>query len=137
MSEERTVPEYLTFKNLADMKRHIQPGTEFVCTSHANHPDLIGQIRQVTEVHSNCFYSVIKDDPDNRFSTANHGKGMRTDLEKASFYQFSGDTIQVLNSRKKDGSLLMEMKVFNPEFDISDDFDINDDEDSAFTMGGM
>lgn len=131
MSEESRVPEFLTIKNLADLKRRIQPGTVFVCTSHANHPDLVGLARVITEVHTNCFYSVIKDDPDNRFSRCNYGKGMRSDFEKASCYIFNGDSIQVLNSRRNDGSVLMEMKVYNPEYDISEN------EAPAVSMGGM
>jgi len=56
---------------------------------------------------------------------------MRSDFEKASCYIFNGDSIQVLNSRRNDGSVLMEMKVYNPEYDISEN------EAPAVSMGGM
>ena len=101
--------------NLAELKRQIVPGTEIKTLSHANHPDMTGLIRVVNEVHTNCFYSFIKDQPEHKWSRCNYGKGFRTDFAKASEYEFDGDTIRLINPRTKDGSILMEFQVFPPE----------------------
>ena len=39
MAEEKKERYPLSIKNLADLKRHIQVGTEFVATEHQYHPD--------------------------------------------------------------------------------------------------
>ena len=111
--EKEIMPDVpMQIKNLADLKRHIQPGTELKAISHSNHPELIGLVRVVTEVQSNAYYSKIKDQPEHRLSVCNYGKGFRSDFEKASCYRFNGTTITVLNSRKKDGSVLYEMEIY-------------------------
>ena len=43
-------------KNLAELKRFIQPGVEFKTLSQKNHPDLVGLTRVVTTVQTVCFY---------------------------------------------------------------------------------
>ncbi len=115
MAEERNERQPLPIKNLADLKRHIQVGTEFVSTFHQNHPDIVGLTRVVTEVQTNAFYSKIKDQPEHPFSKCNYGKGFRTDFEKASDYRFSGSEIQVLNRRKNDGSVLYTIELYGQE----------------------
>ena len=87
-----------------------------ITLSHAYHPNMIGLVRVVNEVHTNCFYSFIKDQPEHPRSRCNDGKGFRTDFAKASEYEFDGDTIRVLNPRTKDGSILMEFQVYPPEY---------------------
>ena len=81
---EQIVP--LRIKNLAELKRCIRPGTELVATSHSKHPALVGLVRVVTEVQTNAYYSVVKDQPSHQYSTCNYGKGFRSDFEKASNY---------------------------------------------------
>ena len=92
---EQIVP--LRIKNLAELKRCIRPGTELVATSHSKHPTLVGLVRVVTEVQTNAYYSVVKDQPTHQYSTCNYGKGFRSDFEKASNYLFEGTTIKVLD----------------------------------------
>ena len=86
-----------------------------ITLSHAYHPDMIGLVRVVKEVHTNCFYSTIKDQPEHPRSRCTDGKGFRTDFAKESEYEFDGNTIRVFNSRTKDRSILMEFQVFPPE----------------------
>ena len=93
----------LRIKNLAELKRCIRPGTELVATSHSKHPALVGLVRVVTEVQTNAYYSVVKDQPTHQYSTCNYGKGFRSDFEKASNYLFEGTTIKVLDRRSSDG----------------------------------
>ena len=105
----------LRIKNLAELKRCIRPGTELVATSHSKHPALIGLVRVVTEVQTNAYYSVVKDQPSHQYSTCNYGKGFRSDFEKASNYLFEGTTIKVLDRRSCDGSVLYEMELYPGE----------------------
>ena len=72
----------LRIKNLTELKRCIRPGTELVATSHSKHPALVGLVRVVTEVQTNAYYSVVKDQPTHQYSTCNYGKGFRSDFEK-------------------------------------------------------
>ena len=85
----------VAIKNLAGLKRFIQPGVEFKTLIQKNHPDLVGLTRVVTTVQTVCFYSKVKDQPNSRFSTDNGGKGFRTDFAKADAYIFDGTTVKV------------------------------------------
>ena len=116
LESEEPVP--LAIRNLAGLKRAIKPGAELMATYHANHPEIVGLVRVVTEVQTNAFYSVVKDQPDHRFSTCNYGKGFRSDFEKAANYQFDGSTIRVLDSRKGDGSVLYALEVYAPQMEM-------------------
>ena len=112
MKNKTQVDAPLQVGSLAELKRCIHPGTEIKTTSHSNHPDLIGLVRIVTKVQSNAYYSVVKDQPDHKYSICNRGMGFRSDIEKASCYLFDGTTIKVLDSRKNDGSVLYEMEIY-------------------------
>ena len=127
---EQIVP--LRIKNLAGLKRCIRPGTELVATSHSKHPALVGLVRVVTEVQTNAYYSVVKDQPTHQYSTCNYGKGFRSDFEKASNYLFEGTTIKVLDRRSGDGSVLYEMELYPGECLVLGQK--NDMEENADTM---
>ncbi len=114
MTDGKRSRQPLRFKHRADLVRHISVGTEIVATAHAYHPDIIGLTRVVTKVQTDGFYSKIKGQPTHKWSTCNHGKGFFTPFSKASFYRFIGGTVQVLNSRVNDGSVLYEMEVYPP-----------------------
>lgn len=105
----------ITIKNLAELKRFIQPGVEFKTLSQKNHPDLVGLTRVVTTVQTVCFYSKIKDQPNSRFSTDNGGKGFRTDFAKADAYIFDGTTVKVKDTRNKDRGVIYEFEFYNRE----------------------
>lgn len=125
----------IAIDSLAALKRAIKPGTELMATYHANHPEIVGLVRVVTEVQTNAFYSVIKGKPDHRFSTCNYGKGFRSDFEKASCYQFDGTSIKVMDARKRDGSILCEFQVYEQEMKM----EAQEENEKPFTMtiGGM
>ena len=120
IGQEEKRQEPLTLKNLADLKRHIQVGTEIVSTWHNKHPDLVGLRRVVSQVQSNCFYTKVKDQPHHRWSSCNYGQGFRSDFYKASNYRFIGTTVQVLDQRAGDGGVLYEMQVFPQEQKITE-----------------
>lgn len=112
MAQKEKADAPLQIRNLAELKRCIQPGTKIKVLSHSKHPDLIGLVRVVTEVQTNAYYSVVKDQPEHPYSTCNYGKGFRSDIEKAADYRFEGTTVTVLDSRKRDGSVLYEMEIY-------------------------
>lgn len=95
MTAEKKDRKPLQIKNLADLKRHIRLGTELVATAHQYHPDIVGLTRVVTKVQTNGFYSKIKDQPDHKWSTCNHGAGFWSPYNKAGAYRFTGTAIQV------------------------------------------
>ena len=115
MTAEKKDLRPLHIKNLADLKRHIRLGTELVATAHQYHPDIVGLTRVVTKVQTNGFYSKIKDQPDHKWSTCNHGLGFWSPFNKAGAYHFTDSTVQVLNTRKNDGSVLYEMELYDEQ----------------------
>ena len=108
-------------KNLAELKRFIQPGVEFKTLSQKNHPDLVGLTRVVTTVQTVGFYSKIKDQPNSRFSTDNGGKGFRTDFAKADAYIFDGTTVKVKDTRNKDRGVIYEFEFYDREQTMQED----------------
>ena len=111
----------VAIKNLAELKRFIQPGVEFKTLSQKNHPDLVGLTRVVTTVQTVCFYSKIKDQPNSRFSTDNGGKGFRTDFAKADAYIFDGTTVKVKDTRNKDRGVIYEFEFYDREQTMQED----------------
>ena len=111
----------VAIKNLAGLKRFIQPGVEFKTLIQKNHPDLVGLTRVVTTVQTVCFYSKVKDQPNSRFSTDNGGKGFRTDFAKADAYIFDGTTVKVKDTRNKDRGVIYEFEFYNREQTMQED----------------
>ena len=111
----------VAIKNLAGLKRFIQPGVEFKTLIQKNHPDLVGLTRVVTTVQTVCFYSKVKDQPNSRFSTDNGGKGFRTDFAKADAYIFDGTTVKVKDTRNKGRGVIYEFEFYNREQTMQED----------------
>lgn len=120
MDASKKEREPVAFKNLAELKRFIRPGVEFKTVSHANHADMVGLTRVVTTVQTVGFYSKIKDQPDHKWSTCNQGLGFWSPFNKAGAYHFTESTVQVLNTRKNDGSVLYEMELYDSEQNMSE-----------------
>ena len=116
-NEERTP---FQIKNLAELKRLIKPGTEIRATYHAKHPEIVGLTRVVTTVQTNCFYSKIKDQPKHKYSTMNHGMGLRSDFEKAGMYRFSGSSITVMDPGSAEPKVLYMMEVYAPQMSMAE-----------------
>ena len=132
---ENEGPVPLEIGSLAALKRAIKPGTELMATYHSKHPEIVGLVRVVTEVQTNAFYSVIKDQPDHKYSACNSGQGFRSDFEKAANYQFDGSTVKVLDARKGDGSVLCEFEVYDQKMSMEGPEETG--ESFSMTMGGM
>ena len=115
MTAEKKDRRPLRIKNLADLKRHIKLGTELIATAHQIHPDIVGLTRVVTKVQTNGFYSKVKDQPEHKWSTCNHGVGCWTPFNNASAYRFTGTTIQAINTSQDDGSVIYEIELYASE----------------------
>jgi len=103
----------IAVKNLAEFKRLIVPGREFITTDHSYHPEYIGLVRKVSKTQTTGFYSVIKDQPNHPFSGYNNGKGIYTSFEKAGDYIFDGTTVKVINTRDKNRGILFEFEILS------------------------
>lgn len=91
----KTVP----VKNLSHLKKLLQKGGRYRAISHIIHPEYVGLIRVVDSVQSNAVYSKIEGQPEHQLSVCNHGRGVRTEFEKADRYIF-GETVKVLDKDK-------------------------------------
>lgn len=61
-------------KNLNQLKRALRPGIRLEVTGHCR-PSCIGQLREVTWVNTQGFYTKILTPPDPRINAANDGRG--------------------------------------------------------------
>ena len=61
-------------KNLNQLKRALRPGTRLEVTGHSR-PGCIGQLREVTLVNTQGFYTKTVDPPNPRINAANEGRG--------------------------------------------------------------
>lgn len=120
MNDQKQTNTPLQISSLAELKRYIQPGMELEVSYHSKHPGLVGLRLVVTKVQSNAYFTVVKDQPDHRYSDCNDGRGFRSEIEKASCYRFDGSKITVLDPRKKDGTVLYEMEVYQGEQQMAD-----------------
>ena len=120
MKEQNQSNTPLQISSLAELKRYLQPGMELEVSYHSKHPGLVGLRRVITKVQSNAYFTVVKDQPEHRYSDCNNGMGFRSDIYKASCYRFDGSKITVLDSRKMDGTVLYEMEVYMGEQQMAD-----------------
>lgn len=120
MSEQKQSNTPLQISSLAELKRYLQPGMELEVSYHSKHPGLVGLRRVITKVQSNAYFTVVKDQPEHRYSDCNDGRGFRSDIEKASCYRFDGSKITVFDPRKQDGTVLYEMEVYQGEQQMAD-----------------
>lgn len=75
--------------NLSQLKKAFASGHDFKIIEHFNRPECNGQIRHINKLQTNGFYSVVKDDPYNRWSKANGGLGAWCEYGKASEWTFT------------------------------------------------
>ncbi len=73
--------------NLSQLKRAMTKGTRFRIIDHCR-PECVGEEREVTYANTQCFYSVVPGQPDNRASLANNGRGSTLWWRKAPFWEF-------------------------------------------------
>lgn len=92
----------MIIKNLTQLKRAIGARTPFLIVEHYVHPESKGQIRVPNVVQTNGFYSVVKDDDENKINYYNMGKGSWMPYGKArENWMFDGDYITAIRERRK------------------------------------
>lgn len=101
----------MNIKNITQFKKYNHVGMNFEVVSHSHFKDMIGKIRQVTKIQSNGFYSVIKDEPTNKYSMKNNGLGVFTDYSKAKYYQFDKNMITCFDDRNPTNEVLYKIKI--------------------------
>jgi len=89
----------MEIKNLAQLKKAIQSGAQFVILKHYVRPEYEGQVRKPNVVQTNGFYSVIPDDPDNVISKFNNGKGSWIEYGKAGDWSFEDGVCKLFDHR--------------------------------------
>lgn len=78
----------MKIQNLSQLKKAFASGHDFKIIEHFNRPECNGQIRHITKLQTNGFYSVVKDDPDDSWSKANDGLGTWCEFGKAAEWLF-------------------------------------------------
>lgn len=78
----------MEIKNLAQLKRAIKEGHNFIIRKHYIHSEYEGQVRKPNIVQTNGFYSIEDGKPDSKVTLSNGGKGSWIDYGKASDWKF-------------------------------------------------
>lgn len=61
-------------ENLNQLKRTLRPGIQLEILDHCR-PECIGQLREVTLVNTQGFYTKVLNQPDNKINAGNNGRG--------------------------------------------------------------
>lgn len=74
-------------KNLNQLKRALWPGIRLEILDHCR-PQCIGQLREVTLVNTQGFYTKVLNQPDNQINAGNNGRGSMLWLGPAKTWAF-------------------------------------------------
>ena len=85
-------------KNLSQLKKKLRPGARFQIIEHWK-KEFIGQIREVSHLHSNGFHSKVLADPQHWVSLANDGKGYMLWWKTAKHWEFHDGICTFYNNR--------------------------------------
>ena len=112
----------MIIKNLSQLKKALIPGAEFVIVKHFR-KDNIGQRRAVNIARSTGIYSIVADDPTNRETLANCGKGTWLGWDTAGCWSFDGEMVSryKLGELHTDENLLVRFKVLPPDDESGND----------------
>lgn len=103
-------------QNLSQLKRNLKAGTVFKITAHCR-PEYTGQKRRVTLSNTQGFYSIIPDDPQNKISLANGGKGSVLWWSNAPFWNFENGICSIYSNDKQhtEDNLIMSFCILSEE----------------------
>ncbi|MDD3921360.1 MAG: hypothetical protein PHO41_09345 [Eubacteriales bacterium] len=99
----------MCIKNLAQLKRALQPGVTFTYIRHSR-PERIGETMVVNACQSKAVYLQVHNQPDHYISKANGGRGSWMPYSKAPFYRF-GKTVACYGEPGNNDSLIFEFRV--------------------------
>ena len=91
-------------RNLSQLKKAFKENHLFVIMNNPNFPDRTGQIRIISKLQSNGFYSKVFNDPANELNTKNRGLGSWLDFGKSDNWNFSDNGICTNYLISKDGT---------------------------------
>lgn len=84
-------------KNLAQLKRTLVKGTEFIITKHCR-KECIGEHRYINVADTTGFYSIVPGEPEHKATQANGGKGSLLGWSKAAFWKFENGECTLYDS---------------------------------------
>lgn len=106
----------MLIKNLSELKKRINENRPFYIHNHRVEA-FIGQVRIAHIKQTNGVYLWVYNDPNNRVTLANNGKGSWLEYGKASMWRF--DTVTghcyLYNGNHIDDNLIMEISFFDDE----------------------
>ena len=88
-------------KNLSQLKKRLTAGSEFEIIDHCRQ-EYIGQTRRIILANTQGFYSIVPEEPDNRVSLGNGGKGSVLWWSKAPFWKFENGVCSLYDNDKLD-----------------------------------
>ena len=89
-------------KNLNQLRRTLREGTQLEILDHCR-PECIGQIRNITLVNTQGFYSTVANQPDASANRGNGGRGPILWWGRAAHWQFADGVCSVFDSEQKHG----------------------------------
>lgn len=105
-------------KNLNQLRRTLREGTqlELEILDHCR-PECIGQIRNITLVNTQGFYSTVANQPDASANRGNGGRGPILWWGRAAHWQFADGVCSVFDSEQKhtEEELVMSFRVLEKE----------------------
>lgn len=87
-------------KNLNQLRRTLREGTQLEILDHCR-PECIGQIRNITLVNTQGFYSTVANQPDASDNRGNGGRGPILWWGRAAHWQFTDGVCSVFDSEQK------------------------------------
>ena len=103
-------------KNLNQLLRTLREGTQLEILDHCR-PECIGQIRNITLVNTQGFYSTVANQPDASANRGNGGRGPILWWGRAAHWQFADGVCSVFDSEQKhtEEELVMSFRVLEKE----------------------
>jgi len=101
----------MRIKNLSQLKNALSEGSRFEIVNHWRE-EVIGQIRVVSKKQTQSIFTKVENDPNNKWSTCNGGKGSFFQFGKAKDWKFDGEMCSCFNENDE---LIWTIKVLEKE----------------------
>lgn len=103
-------------KNLNQLKRALRPGIRLKVTGHSR-PGCIGQLREVTLVNTQGFYTKTLDPPNPHINAANEGRGSILWWGSASTWAFEGGVCSsyTYSEKQTEETLIIAFRILDEE----------------------
>lgn len=103
-------------QNLAQLKRALKKGAEFQIVDHRCR-EYIGQHRKVNVANTVGIYSIVPDEPNNKVTLANDGRGFFLGWPRASLLTFKDGICSLYDNEKEhtDEHCVLAIKVMESD----------------------